>query len=173
MDISLGKLQELSMDGEVWYPAVMGSQRAGHNWTTGLTEHHTVSSQRALQRGAEGKWGMKNEWLKDSFLNCCSVCYLIMRHMWLCWSRFPSMKSWWSDWLTLLKDVDVYRACAICSPATPPSTLGFTVSGLSACPCHEASPESNTSFHPQDLGHWCVGHEGKCCWGGHTLSFGQ
>ena len=31
MDISLGKLQELSMDGEVWYPAVMGSQRAGHN----------------------------------------------------------------------------------------------------------------------------------------------
>lgn len=40
-----------------------------------------------------------------------------MRHMWLCWSHFPSMKSWWSDWLTILKDVDVYRACVICSAA--------------------------------------------------------
>ena len=36
MDMILSRLRELVMDREAWRAAVMGSQRAGHNWATEL-----------------------------------------------------------------------------------------------------------------------------------------
>ena len=36
MDMGLGELRELVMDGEAWRAAVMGSQRVRHDWATEL-----------------------------------------------------------------------------------------------------------------------------------------
>ena len=36
MDVSLGKIQELVMDGEAWHLWFMGLQRVGHNWATAV-----------------------------------------------------------------------------------------------------------------------------------------
>lgn len=53
-----------------------------------------------------------------------------MRHMWLCWILLPSMKSWcWTGLILQGRRSSTERAPSAHLP-TPPSTLGFTVSGI-------------------------------------------
>ena len=48
-DMNLGKLWEMVRDREAWHAAVIGLQRAGHDWATEQEQHRYISWRRTWQ----------------------------------------------------------------------------------------------------------------------------